>query len=111
MTYLRIEEITYGEPVPQDVLEGLLELELVEYRREPAQPREVVLVSERDAEALRAMLRLATVLEVNPAGVETIMHMRRRMAEMQRELRRLRRLEATLAGRGELIAKGYQTER
>lgn len=92
MTYLRIEEITYGEPVPAELLEELLALELVEYRREPAAPREVVLVSEGDAENLRAMLRLATVLEVNPAGVETIMHMRRRMADMQAELRRLRRL-------------------
>ena len=96
MTFLRIEEITYGEPVPADLLEQLLDLELVEYRREPAEPRAVVLVSERDAEALRAMLRLATVLEVNPAGVETIMHMRRRMREMQAELRRLRRLERQL---------------
>ena len=99
MTYLRIEEITYGEPVPADLLEQLLDLELVEYRREPAEPRAVVLVSERDAESLRAMLRLATVLEVNPAGVETIMHMRRRMREMQGELRRLRRLERQLRGR------------
>lgn len=97
MTFLRIEEITYGEPVPAELLEELLELELVEYRREPAEPREVVLVSERDAESLRAMLRLATVLEVNPAGVETIMHMRRRMREMRAELRRLRRIERQLA--------------
>ena len=100
MTYLRIEEITYGEPVPADVLDELLALDLVAYRREPAAPREVVLVSERDAEALRAMLRLATVLEVNPAGVETIMHMRGRMTAMRAELRRLRRLEAALLRRG-----------
>ena len=87
-TYLTIEEITYGDPVERDLLDDLLELDLVDYRR--AGPTEVVRVAEHHCEDLRAMLRLATVLGVNPAGVATIMHMRRRQSALQRELRALR---------------------
>ena len=94
INYVSIEEVTYGEPVEQQLLDELLELELIQARRDD---REVLLVAEKDCEDLRTMLRLATVLEINPAGVETIMYMRRRMRELQQELRRLRLLERAYA--------------
>ncbi len=92
VNYLLIEEVTYGEPVEHQLLEALLELEFVEVRREPSG---TLLIAESSCDNLRTMLRLATVLEVNTAGIETIMHMRRRIADLQGELRRLRKLEAS----------------
>ena len=95
--YLTIQAITYGEGVPAERLEALLGLELVRYRRSaPDAPVEVV---EDDCEDLRAMLRLSEDLGINPAGVETIMHMRRRMQSLQEELRRLRAIENMYARR------------
>ncbi len=85
--YLRIEEVTYGEPVELSVLVPLLELELVDYRVAEAN---VYLISERDLAVVRSMLRLATDLGINPAGIETIMHMRQRITHMQNEINRLR---------------------
>jgi len=90
VNYIRIEEVTYGEPIEQRILDELLDLELVDARRESNRH---VVIAETDCEDLRAMLRLATVLDINPAGIETIMHMRRRMATLQAELRRLKALE------------------
>ena len=89
MTYLRIEEITYGEPIDRDIVDKLLELDIVAYRYPE---RGVVEVAEADCEQLRTMLRLATQLDINPAGIETIMHMRERIRRLQREVRALRAL-------------------
>lgn len=90
VNYIRIETALYGEPVEADLLDALLELGLIEYKRQGA---ESILIAESNCEDFRAMLRLATELEINPAGVETIMHMRKRMNELNEEIRRLRQLE------------------
>ena len=89
MTYLLIDQTLLGEPVEVQRLEPLLELELVAYRREPTG---TYAVAEEHCEDLRTMLRLAYELDINPAGVETIMHMRRRLDHLQREVRRLQAL-------------------
>ena len=88
MDYLLIDRDLLGEPVEVDRLEPLLQLELVAYRREPSG---AYAVAAEHREDLCAMLRLAYDLEINPAGVETIMHMRRRMRALQAEVHRLRR--------------------
>ena len=88
MNYLIIDRDLLGEPVEVERLEPLLALEIVEFRREPTG---AFAVAEEHCEDLRTMLRLAYELGINPAGVETIMHMRRRMAQLQAELARLRR--------------------
>ncbi len=91
MTYLVIDQTLLGEPVETTRLQPLLELEIVEYRREPTG---AFAVAEEHCEDLRTMLRLAYDLEINPAGVETIMYMRRRLDHLQREVQRLQRLLA-----------------
>ena len=88
MDYLLIDRDLLGEPVEVTRLEPILALDLVAYRREP---NGAYAVAAEHREELCAMLRLAYDLEINPAGVETIIHMRRRMREMQAELTRLRR--------------------
>lgn len=49
------------------------------------------LYSERDIERLQLIKRLVDELGVNLAGVEVIMNLTERMAEMEREARELRR--------------------
>lgn len=89
--YILLEEVTYGEKVPLSLLDELLGLELVDYRRESP---DVIYIAEPHCEVLRTMLRLSTDLSINAAGIETIMHMRQRLTELNREVRRLRQLEA-----------------
>ncbi len=86
MHYLLIDATLLGEPVEVTRLQPLLELEIVSYRREPTG---AFAVAEEHCEDLRTMLRLAYDLDINPAGVETIMYMRRRVAELQHEVQRL----------------------
>ena len=54
------------------------------------------LYSEVDVEQMRMILRLTRDLGINLAGVEVILHMRRQMERMQREMEAL----ARWAGRG-----------
>ena len=88
MDYLIIDRDLLGEPVEVERLEPLLALDIVTYRREPTG---AYAVAAEHREELCAMLRLAYDLDINPAGVETIMHMRRRVRELQAEVQRLRR--------------------
>lgn len=87
MDYLIIDRDLLGEPVEIERLEPLLALDIVHYRREPSG---AYAVAAEHREELCAMLRLAVDLEINPAGVETIMHMRRRVRQLQSEVQRLR---------------------
>ena len=87
MDYLLIDRQLLGEPIEIERLEPLLALDIVAYRREPTGH---YAVAAEHREELCAMLRLAYDLDINPAGVETIMHMRRRMRELQAEVQRLR---------------------
>ncbi len=91
MNYLIIDQELLGEVIEIERLEPLLALEIVAFRREPSG---AFAVAEEHCEDLRTMLRLAYELDINPPGVETIMHMRRRIAELQAEVSRLRRLAA-----------------
>jgi len=89
MHYVKITEVLYGETIDPTMVETLLDLDLID-----AQIGSVaeIAIAEKDCEAFRAMLRLMVELEINAPGVATIMHMRRRIEEMQRELRTLRML-------------------
>ena len=92
-TYILIDQVFLGEQVSTQELESLLALELISYRQEgPSQ----YAVAEDHCEELRTMLRLARDLEVNPAGIEVIMHMRRRLEAMQQEIRHLKKLQELL---------------
>lgn len=90
MTYVIIDQYLLGEPIEAERLEPILALEIVSYRRESSG---AFAVAEEHCEDLRTMLRLAYELEINPAGIETIMYMRKRLSEMQTELNYLRRLK------------------
>ena len=93
--YIRIEHVVVGTALDRSRLDELLDLDLIDYRRPE---REVVEVAESDCEELRAMLRLRDELEINAAGVAAIVHMRRRVRELQEELRRLRGIERMYVG-------------
>jgi len=86
MDYINVEQLIYGEPIDPRMVEALLELELVDARKAQGQ----VAIADKDCEEFRSMLRLMVELEINPAGIATIIHMRRRMRTMQIELNRLR---------------------
>ena len=88
--YIQLDQVIFSEPVNADILEELLELGIVAYKR---QETGMILIARPHCEDFRAMLRLATELEINPAGVATIMHMRKKMERMSSELRRLQRIE------------------
>ena len=90
--YVVVRHLTGGEPIEDEVLVALLDLEFVRYRRSEAGGYEI---ADDDCELFRAMLRMSSVLGINPAGIETIVHMRERMREMQAELRLLQAREAT----------------
>jgi len=87
MKYLEINQIVYGEPIDPRMLDALIKLELLDTQRST---QNGILIAESDCEEFRAMLRLMVELEINAPGVATIIHMRRRMQKMQRELRRLK---------------------
>jgi MerR family transcriptional regulator/heat shock protein HspR len=56
------------------------------------------LYSPRDIEHVRSIIRLVDELGVNLAGVEVVLHMRRRMEEMQAEMdRTIAEFEAEIA--------------
>lgn len=93
MTYLLIDRQLLGEPVEIERLQPLLELEIVSYRREATG---AFAIAEEHCEDLRTMLRLAYDLDINPAGIETIMYMRRRLAVLQAEIDQLRRLAVSI---------------
>ena len=86
MNYIQIEHIVDGELVVQQMVKALLDLELLDAQVAAGQ----IAIAEKDCEEFRAMLRLMVELEINPAGIATIMHMRRRMQTMQEEIRQLR---------------------
>lgn len=88
MDYIILEHLVYGEPIDPRMVEALLALELVDARKAQGQ----VAIADKDCEEFRCMLRLMVELEINPAGIATIIHMRRKMEKMQAEITRLRML-------------------
>ncbi len=54
------------------------------------------LYSPRDVELLRSISRLSTELGLNMAGIEVILRLNRRIAELQAEVERLHRVRADL---------------
>ena len=87
---ITITEITAYHRVSPDLLDELQQLGLIEIVPEP-EPN----VRVEQLDALERMLRLHRELGVNPAGIETILHMRLRIEALQR---RVRELEAEVRG-------------
>jgi chaperone modulatory protein CbpM len=91
--YISIHEFCEFHGVDRSVVEEFVEFEFVEptqLDREPA-------LRESDLEPLETAVRLYRDLGVNPAGIETILHMRERLRHLQARMRdlelRLRRYE------------------
>jgi hypothetical protein len=91
--YISIREFCEFHGVDRSVVEEFVEFGFVEptqLDREPA-------LRESDLEPLETAVRLYRDLGVNPAGVETILHMRERLRQLQARMRdlelRLRRYE------------------
>ena len=91
--YISISEFCDFHGVERSLVEEFVAFGFVEpthVDREPA-------LRESDLEPLEVAIRLHRDLGVNPAGIETILHMRERVRQMQARLRdlelRLRRYE------------------
>lgn len=91
--YISIHEFCEFHGVERSLVEEFVEFGFVEptqVDREPA-------LRESDLEPLEVAVRLHQDLGVNPAGIETILHMRERLQQMQARMRdlelRLRRYE------------------
>ena len=87
---ITITEIIEYHRVPAALLDELQALGLIEIIAEP-EPN----VPPDQLDRLERMLRLHRELGVNPAGIETILHMRLRVEALQS---RVRELEAELRG-------------
>lgn len=80
--YITIREFSEFHNIEVEVVKKFIAEGLVAAHQQDEMP----CIDERDIEQLESMIRLHHELEINIAGVETIMHMRRRMAEMQSQL-------------------------
>lgn len=93
--YITIREFSSFHDIDVRIVQELVDFGLVEtLRRE-----EEWCIRGEDVEPLEMMVRLRRDLGVNPAGIETILHMRRRLEtlrrrveELERDLRRYERL-------------------
>ena len=85
--YITIREFSSFHDVDVHIVRELADSGLVEtLRRE-----EEWCIREEDVEPLEMMVRLRRDLGVNPAGIETILHMRRRLEAMRRRVEELER--------------------
>ncbi len=82
MRYVRLDDAVRLCGVPLDLLQALLDDELIHPR--PTLEAEPVISSE-EADELRVGRILVEDFGVNVAGVEIILHMRRRQIELRRE--------------------------
>ena len=87
---ITITEIIRVHRVRPELLDELQQLGLLRVQPEP-EP----CIEDEQLETLERMLRLHRDLGVNPAGIETIQHMRLRVEALQR---RVRELEAEVKG-------------
>ena len=97
--YVTIQEFSEFHQADIHLIEEIIHFGLVEPLEKGDQP----CIREEDIEQLEAMVRIRSELDINLPGLETIMHMRRRMQELQDRLdeleRRLHWYEERFAGR------------
>jgi MerR family transcriptional regulator/heat shock protein HspR len=83
MRYVRLEEAVRLAGVRHELLEALLDVELIRPRHTLEQES---VISQEEANELRVARTLLEELGVNVAGVEIILHMRRRQIDLQRQM-------------------------
>lgn len=95
--YVTIKEFSEFHRVDIHLIEEFIHFGLVQPLEKEGRP----CIREEDIEPLETMVRLHSELDVNLAGLEAIMHMRRRMRHMRARIeeleRRLQRYEALAA--------------
>ena len=84
--YITITEFCDFHGVDVHWVETLIEYGVVE----PERREETFFISETQIEPLEMALRLHRDLEINPPGIDAILHMRRRLEALQREVTELR---------------------
>lgn len=93
LRYIRIHEFCEFHGVDRQVVEAFFESGFVEPTYVDQEPA----LRESDLEPIETAVRLYRELGVNPAGIETILHMRDRLRHMQERMHdlevRLRRYE------------------
>ncbi len=85
--YVTIKEFSEFHQVDIHLIEEFIHFGLLEPLEKEGRP----CIREEDIEPLEIMMRLHSELEVNLAGLEAIMHMRRRMRQMQARIEELER--------------------
>ena len=83
--YVTIREFSAFHKVDVHLIEEFIHFGLLEPLEKDNQP----CIREEDIEPLEAMVRLHEELEVNLPALETIMHMRRRLAALQERVQEL----------------------
>ncbi len=84
--YITITEFCAFHGVDVQWVETLIEYGIVE----PTPREETFIFAETDIEPLEMALRLHRDLEINPPGIDAILHMRGRLEALQREVAELR---------------------
>jgi MerR family transcriptional regulator/heat shock protein HspR len=98
--YVRLDEAIEVAGLTRELAEELVSDEVIETRATLEQER---VISSAEADELRVARTLVDELGVNVAGVEVILHMRRRQLELRRELDAVvREIEAVHAVEDEL---------
>ncbi len=83
--YITIREFCDFHAVDMRLIEEIIDFGLLRPQRQDQQ----LCISEDEVEMLETMLRLHQELGVNWAGVETILHMRQQIEELQQHRRQL----------------------
>ena len=93
--YITITEFCDFHGVDVQLVEAFIEYGVVE----PERREETFFFSEMDIGPLEMALRLHRDLEINPPGIDAILHMRGRLEDLQREVAELRVRLRQLEGR------------
>ena len=100
--YVTIQEFSSFHQVDIHLIEAFIQFGLLE----PVDEDNQYCIREEDIEPLEAMVRLHAELDVNLAGLESIMHMRQRLLQLQSRVEelegQLRRYKNRFAARPEV---------
>ncbi len=89
LRYIKVRELCHFYEVEYEIIEAFHESGLIEL--EVRAPENDLWIAEEFLEQLEIMIRLHHELDVNIAGIETILHMRSKMIAMQKQMEEMER--------------------
>jgi hypothetical protein len=84
-TYITLRKFCEFHEIESRWVEEIIDFGLIT----PLQVENQLCIEKEDLPQLETMLRLRIQLEINPAGIETIMHMREKIERLNQRLREL----------------------